>query len=107
MSSTQHGLFFGWAALLSAAATVATLVTAILFFTVGERFGKINDAISVGQMLLMLPVALTFFLLRPAGTTVLALLAVTIGGIGMVVAAMLQVLLVFGIVEVAAPKRRV
>ena len=99
MSTTQLGLVFGWAALLSAAATIATMVTALLFFTVGERFGKINDAISVVQMAMMLPVALAIFVLRPAAATSLALLAAVVGVLGMVVTAVLQALLVFGVVK--------
>jgi len=99
MSPTQLGLLFGWAALLSAVATVATLFTAVLFFTFGGAFGKINDAVSVLQMLLMLPVAIALFLLRPPDATGLALLAVAIGGVGMVITAVLQALLVFGFVE--------
>jgi hypothetical protein len=99
MDTTQLGLLFGWAALLSAAATIVTLVTAILFFTAGERFGKINDAVSVLQMLFMLPVALVLYLLHPGGTNVLAMLAVAVGGTGMIATAVLQALLVLGFVE--------
>jgi hypothetical protein len=99
MNPTQLGLIFGWAALLSAVATVATLFTAVLFFTFGGAFGKINDAVSVLQMLLMLPVAVALFLLRPPDATGLALLAVVVGGAGMVITAVLQALLVLGYVE--------
>ena len=60
MSTTQLGLVLGWSALLRAAATIATMVTALLFFAVGERYGKVNDALSVVQMVFMLPVAFMF-----------------------------------------------
>ena len=40
--ATQLDLVFGWAALLSAVATIGTLITGILFFAVNERLGKIN-----------------------------------------------------------------
>ena len=70
-----------------------------LVFTLGGAFGKINDTVSVLQMLLMLPVAIALFLLRPPGVTGLALLAVAIGGVGMVITAVLQALLVLGYVE--------
>lgn len=99
MNPTPLSLLFGWAALLSAVATVATVVTGILFFTVGGRFGKINDATSVAQMLLMLPVAVALYLVRPVDATGWALLAVIVGFLGMVTAAVLQALLVFGFVE--------
>ena len=99
MNPTQLGLLFGWAALLSAVATVATLFTAVLFFTYDGAFGKINDAVSVLQMLLMLPVAIALYLLRPPDATGLALLAVAVGGVGMAITAVLQALLVLGYVE--------
>ena len=50
-------------------------------------------------MLLMVPVAVALFLLTRPGAAGLALLALAIGVIGMLVAAALQALLVFGAVE--------
>jgi hypothetical protein len=99
MSAVQLDLLFGWAALMSAVATVATTITGILFFTIGGCWGKINDAVSVLQMVLMIPVAIALYLLRPGNATGLALLALAIGVCGMVVAAVLQSCLVFGVVE--------
>jgi len=43
------------AAYLSAAAMVLTLLTGVLFFTLGEAFGKVNDISSIFQMVLMIP----------------------------------------------------
>jgi hypothetical protein len=57
MDFAQIGPLAGSSAYLSAAATLITLVTGILFLTRGEPFGRINDASSVLQMLFMLPVA--------------------------------------------------
>jgi hypothetical protein len=99
MYLTQFDLFLGWAAYLSAVATFITLVTGILFFTLGEPFGKINDTASVFQMLFMLPIAAALFLLTRLNVTGLALLATAIGIIGMLIAATLQTLLVFGAVD--------
>ena len=90
---------FGWTLYLSAVATVATAVTGVLFFTLGERFGKLNDAVSVLQMLLMLPVSAGLFLLIRHGGARLALLATVVGAIGMLVAAVLQALLVLDVVK--------
>ncbi|MFN2218209.1 MAG: hypothetical protein ACK2UA_06365 [Anaerolineae bacterium] len=56
MTATPLDLFFGRAALLSAAATLGTFATAILSFAVSPAFGRVNEAVSVVQMLLMLPV---------------------------------------------------
>ena len=64
---------------MSAVATIVTAITAILFFTLGERFGKLNDAASVLQMLLMVPVSAGLFLLIRHGRTGLALLATAVG----------------------------
>jgi hypothetical protein len=75
------------------------MVTALLFFAVGERFGKINDALSVAQMVLMLPVVVALLLLHPTGATGLALLAAVVGIVGMVVTAVLQGLLVIEVVK--------
>jgi hypothetical protein len=74
------------------------LVTGILFFTRGEPFGRINDASSVLQMLFMLPIAVAIFLLIRPMAFGLALLSAVVGVAGMLVAAVLQALLVFGIV---------
>jgi hypothetical protein len=92
-------LLFGWTLYLSAVATIATAITAILFFTLGERFGKLNDAVSVLQMLLMLPVSAGLFLLIRHSGAELALLATVVGATGMLVAAVLQALLVFSVVR--------
>jgi hypothetical protein len=90
----------GWAAYLSAAATVVTFATGILFFSAGQPWGTINDAASVFQVLFMLPVVLAlhqlFLLLLGPSAPVLNLLAAVIGTVGMLVTAVLQALLVFG-----------
>lgn len=99
MGFAHLDLLFGWTLYLSAVATIATAITAILFFTLGERFGKLNDAISVLQMILMLPASAGLFLLIRHGGAELALLATVIGVIGMLAAAVLQALLVFNVVR--------
>jgi hypothetical protein len=99
MDPAQLDLLFGWAAILSAVATLLTLITGILFFSAGDLFGPINDAASVIQMLLMLPVAAALHLLTRHDALTLALLAAAIGVAGMLVAAVLQALLVFRAVE--------
>ena len=96
MTVTPLDLVFGWAALLSAVATLGTFGTSILFFAVNPSFGKINDAVSVVQAVLMLPVAVAMALLTHPVNGMLALLALVVGSLAMVVTAVLQVLLVFG-----------
>jgi uncharacterized membrane protein len=85
MQLAPLSLPFGRSAYLSAAVTFATLITGILFFAVDERFGKVNDAASVLQILFMLPIAVGLFLvLRAHGAG--SLIAVVIG-----IAAMLTI----------------
>jgi hypothetical protein len=99
MDPSQLNLLFGWAAILSAVATLLTLITGILFLSAGGLFGPINDAASVIQMLVMLPVAAALYLLTRHDVSALALLAAAIGVAGMLIAAVLQALLVFRVVE--------
>jgi hypothetical protein len=99
MQGTPVDLIFGWAALLSAAVTMATLITGVLFFTVNESFGTVNDAVSVLQVVLMLPVAIVVYLLTRPVNGVLALLALAVGGAGMGIVAVLQAMLVLKMVR--------
>ena len=99
MEVTQPDLIFGWAALLSAVATLGTAVTGILFFAVNQVFGKVNDAFSVLQVLLMPPVAVALYLLAGPDPGCSALLALAVGCMGMLSVAVLQAQLVAGKVE--------
>jgi hypothetical protein len=92
-------MIFGWAAYLSAVATIGTAITAVLFFSVGERFGRLNDAVSVLQMVLMIPVAVGLYLMTRSGGAGLALAATVLGALAMLVAAVLQALLVAKVVQ--------
>ena len=98
MSPVQVEVFLGWAALLSAVATIATLITGILFFSLGGPFGKINDIASVFQVVLTVPVAVALYLLSRPNAAGLALLALAIGVISLGTVGVLQALLVFGAV---------
>ena len=98
MSPVQVEVFLGWTAILSAVATIATLITGILFFSLGEPFGKINDAASVFQVILAVPVAVALYLLSRPNAAGLALLALAIGVISLGTVGVLQALLVFGAV---------
>ena len=60
MAPVIYTSVYGWAAYLSAASTILTFVTGILFFSVDKRFGKINDLFSVIQVLLMIPLVFFF-----------------------------------------------
>jgi hypothetical protein len=90
---------YGWLAYLSAAATILTFVTGILFFSVGKPFGRINDISSVFQVIFMIPLAIMFLQLLPSSTRTLGLLAALCGVSGMLISAFGQSLLVFGRID--------
>src|SRR5262245_6610328 len=58
--------YAGWFAYASATATIATFVSAFLFFSLGQPFGTLNDIAAVFQLIFMLPLALIFYqIFRP------------------------------------------
>ena len=83
-----------WIAYASAAVTVITFVTGILFFSIGQPFGTIQDAASALQVLLMLPIAIVLLNRFRSDAPVLSGLATIVGVVGMLVAAVRQALLV-------------
>ena len=99
MDAVRLGWLIGWAAYLSAAATIGTALTGVLFFAVGERFGRLNDAVSVLQMLFMLPVAGGLYLMTRSSGAGLALAATVLGAVAMLGAGVLQALLVVKVVR--------
>jgi hypothetical protein len=96
VATTQLFPIVGWSANASAIATIITFVTAILFFSVGKPWGKINDISSVFQVLFMLPLALGLYLLLRPHAPAVSLVATVIGIGGMLLVAVGQSLLVFG-----------
>jgi hypothetical protein len=90
--------YAGWSAYVSAAGTLATFVSAILFFSLGQPFGTINDIASVFQVVFMLPLALVLYqLLRPHGQ-ILSFLTAALGIAGILVGGVIQSLLVAGVI---------
>ena len=88
--------YAGWSAYVSGTATIVTFVSAILFFSLGQPFGTLNDIASVFQLSFMLPLALILDrLFRPHSPT-LSFLAAVLGMSGMLVGAGVQSLLVAG-----------
>ena len=83
-----------WAMILSAAASLTALMCGVLFFTVSRVFTRINDAVSVIQMLLMGLAAAAVYSLSRASGPVLALATLAIGGVAALTIAVLQALLV-------------
>lgn len=90
MNGTMSLSLAGWSAYLSAAATLLTFITGILFFTRGGAWGRINDSVSVFQLAFMIPVALALYSLDFSG---LGLAALVIGLAGMLVGGFSQALI--------------
>lgn len=92
--SSELVTYVAWAAYTSAAATLVTFVTGILFFSVGQPWGTIQDVASALQVLLMLPLAWMLHRLIGPYTRAWSWLALIVGVPGMLVAGILQILLV-------------
>jgi hypothetical protein len=90
---------YGWLAYLSAAATILTFISGILFFTVGNPFGTINDVSSVFQVMFMIPLAIMFLQLLSSDYRIIGLIAALLGILGMLVSAFGQTLLVAGRID--------
>ena len=90
--------FVGWCAYLSAAANILGFVTLIAFFAVGEPFGVINDVMSIILALCMVPLAFVLHERQRHAAPRLSFGAFAIGVLAMVTAAVLQALLVLGLV---------
>jgi len=74
---------YGLSAILSAAATLLTFISGILFFTGAKWIGKLNDLFSVFQVLLMIPLIFFFdqLVTPPSFSTRIISSAFGLGGI--------------------------
>lgn len=99
MTSTDVFRLAGWSAYLSAAATIVGFATLIMFFSVGEPFGTANDISSVILASALLPLALAWYLIQRDDAPILSLIALIIGVCAMLSAGILQILLVFRVVQ--------
>ena len=84
----------GWSALIAAVATVVGAVFLGLFFSRGQPWGTLNDVASIVLMLATIPVAVIVAAIEADQFATFALIAAAIGIVGMLVAAVSQVLLV-------------
>lgn len=87
------------AATAFAVTSILSTVSLVLMFSGAGVFGPINDGLSVVQFLLLVPVALAFHRLLPAGGLPLPSLATGVGILAMLTFAVLQSLLVVGLVR--------
>ena len=84
----------GWSAYVSAAATIIGAVTLVIFFSVGDPFGIMNDISSVIIGLTGIVILFALYQLHRSIAPVMSLVAFVIGALAMLTAAVLQMLLV-------------
>jgi len=84
----------GWSAILSAIATIVGAVTLVIFFSVGEPYGTINDVSSVIIGLTAILILFTLYQTHRTSAPTTSLIAFVIGAVAMLIGATLQALLV-------------
>jgi len=96
VTEIEYARLAGVSALLAATMTVVGMITLMLFFSRGGRWGTYNDAASVVLMLALIPVALVLAVIELEVVTTTALVVGALGIAAMVALAVLQGLLVIG-----------
>src|SRR5258708_27625146 len=86
----------GQLTILSAVATIVSIIFLILFFSLGGLFGPLNDFTSIFQVGLMLPVLYFFWVTLRPDYNLPATIAAGLGLVGISVTAGVQLLLVVG-----------
>ena len=99
MGSSKSDRFAGWSAYLSAATTIIGFITLILFFSVGQPFGTINDVASIFIAPAILPALFALYRLQRASHPMMSLGALVIGSFSALIAALLQTLFVFKVIS--------
>lgn len=89
----------GWSAVANGALSIAILVTLALYFTVGGFWGTVNDSISVFWALSFLLPLMALYRLNPSDKEAVNLIPALGGIVAMVSFAVLQALLVAGLVR--------
>jgi hypothetical protein len=89
--------FAGWSAYIAAIATVVGAVTLVIFFSMGEPFGTINDISSIIIAVTGIPILLALHRLHSAVSYPWSLAALVIGVAALLFAGAAQTSLVLGI----------
>lgn len=89
----QFSRLASWSAYLSVAATWLGFILLVLFFSIGQPFGTLNDTASVLQVLFMIPVAIALHRLAPVNALQPSLATAVIGIGAMSIIAVLQSLI--------------
>jgi hypothetical protein len=94
MNRNSLFLLAGWSAYVSAAATIIGAITLVIFFSVGDPFGKINDVSSVVIGLTAIVILFALHQLHRSAAPTISLIVFIVGALAMLTAAVLQTLLV-------------
>ena len=84
----------GWSAILSAIATIVGAVTLVIFFNVGNPYGKINDVSNVIIGLTAILILFALYQIHRVSAPTVSLIAFLTGAVAMLIAAVLQALLI-------------
>ena len=98
MTNFELARYAGWSAIVSGIATIIGFVTIIIFFSVGQPWGTMNDVSSVILAFSLLPVLLALYYLHRQHAPGITLSVLVIGVLALLVAAIFQLLLIFGII---------
>ncbi len=107
MKANRYFHYVGWSAYVNVAANIIGFVSLFAFFAVGGPAGIINDISSIFFSLSLIPLALTWHYLHRSLFPSLSLVVAIIGILAIITAAILQALLVFGVVELEQTLRSV
>jgi len=99
MDTLSFARLTGWSAFISATGTILTFLTGILFFTIGQPFGTIEDIASVIQVAFMIPLAIGLYRLIPSTRKAVSFFGAVVGILGMLIACIGQGLLVLGRID--------
>jgi hypothetical protein len=99
MSQSTLRHMAGWSALINACVEITSFLALILFFALGGLWGTINDILSVIWALSLIPLAWLFFQANQPVNPWLSSLATFLGVGSMLLFAILQGLLVMGVVR--------
>lgn len=90
-------LLASWFAYAGAVVSVIQIALLVLFYISGEPYGHLNDAVFIVQVLLALPLILALHQLLRSRAPLLSATALVSGIVGMFAIAILQFLLVIGV----------
>ncbi len=94
--STNPYRLAGWSAILSAIATIVGAVTLVIFFSVGDPFGKINDVSSIVIAITGIIVLHAMQKIHRSTSYSMSAVASTLGIVALLVAGIVQIVFVVG-----------